>query len=80
MEISEHEGQASGMPKAGGQASEGQTVGGLMSPERNTVVLGSRGMVPSSVGKVIHSIADLYDADGNPDEFWCRVVEEAPDE
>lgn len=80
MEISEPEGQASGMPKVGGQASEGQPVGGLMSPERNTADLVCGGMVPPLAGKVIHSTADLYDADGNPDEFWCRVVEEAPNE
>ena len=30
--------------------------------------------------KVIHSTEDLYNSDGEPDEFWCRVEEEEPDE
>ena len=61
--------QVSVMPNASGQASEGQTDGGLMCPKRNTADLVSGGLVPPSTRKVIHSVEDLYDADGNPDEF-----------
>ena len=38
-------------------------------------------ITPPPPGKVIHSVADLYNSDGEPDELWCRVVYEPdPDE
>ena len=36
--------------------------------------------IPPAIGKVIHLVEDLYKEDGEPDDLWCRVEEEAPNE
>lgn len=38
------------------------------------------GLRTPAAEKIIHSTADLYNSDGEPDELWCRVEEEEPDE
>lgn len=77
--ISMQAGQAS-VQLSAGQASEVKTDNGLQSSKQNDNGRDLGGKAPSSPRKVIHSIADLFDADGNPDALWCRVIEEAPDE
>ena len=37
-------------------------------------------VVPPPFGKVIHSVEDLYNERGEPDEYWCRVEQVSPDE
>ena len=36
--------------------------------------------VPPTSRKVIHSVDDLHNERGDPDEYWCKVVQTSPDE
>ena len=37
-------------------------------------------MVASPSRKFVHSVEDLYNERGEPDKYWCRVEQVAPDE
>ena len=62
------------------QVSEAQMAGGQASKALNAEGQESAVQVSSTTRKVIHCVADLYKDDGELDEFWCGVIEEAPDE
>lgn len=53
---------------------------GQASDEKKDKVQMRAQQLPSTSRQVVKSIADLYTKDGMPDEWWCRVIEETPNE